>query len=86
MLVRVDKTGTKLEPGLAESWTASEDGLTYVFKIRDAKFSDGSPLTAEDAAFSLLRIRDDAGSLWSDSYKVIDTAVATDPHTPKIKL
>lgn len=86
VLIRVDKTGTKLEPGLAESWTVSDDGLTYAFKIRDAKFSDGSPLTAEDAAFSLLRIRDDAGSLWSDSYKVIDTAVATDPHTLTIKL
>ncbi len=86
VLVRVDKTGTKLEPGLAESWTTSDDGLTYIFKLRDAKFSDGSPLTAEDAAFSLLRIRDDAASLWGDSYKVIDTAVATDAHTLTIKL
>ncbi len=86
VLVRVDKTGTKLEPGLAESWTTSDDGLTYTFKLRDAKFSDGSPLTAEDAAFSLLRIRDDAASLWGDSYKVIDTAVATDAHTLTIKL
>ncbi|KPH06689.1 ABC transporter substrate-binding protein (plasmid) [Rhizobium acidisoli] len=86
VLIRVDKTGTKLEPGLAESWTTSDDGLTYTFKIRDAKFSDGSPLTAEDAAYSLLRIRDDAASLWSDSYKVIDTAVATDAHTLTIKL
>ncbi|PDT08401.1 MULTISPECIES: ABC transporter substrate-binding protein [unclassified Rhizobium] len=86
VLIRVDKTGTKLEPGLAESWTISDDGLTYTLKIREAKFSDGSPLTAEDAAFSLLRIRDDAASLWSDSYKVIDTAVATDPHTLTIKL
>jgi peptide/nickel transport system substrate-binding protein len=50
VLVRVDKTGTKLEPGLAESWTVSDDGLTYTFKIRDAKFSDGSPITAADAA------------------------------------
>ncbi|MDM9646048.1 ABC transporter substrate-binding protein [Rhizobium sp. S163] len=86
VLVRVDKTGTKLEPGLAESWTTSDDGLTYTFKLRDAKFSDGSPLTAEDAAYSLLRIRDDAASLWGDSYKVIDTAVATDAHTLTIKL
>ncbi|MBX5223938.1 ABC transporter substrate-binding protein [Rhizobium sp. NLR8a] len=86
VLIRVDKTGTKLEPGLAESWTASDDGLTYTFKIRDAKFSDGSPLTAEDAAYSLLRIRDDPASLWSDSYKVIDTAAATDAHTLTIKL
>ncbi|TCU15944.1 ABC transporter substrate-binding protein [Rhizobium sullae] len=86
VLIRVDKTGTKLEPGLAESWTVSDDGLTYTFKIRDAKFSDGSPLTAGDAAYSLLRIRDDETSLWSDSYKVVDTAVATDDRTLTVKL
>jgi peptide/nickel transport system substrate-binding protein len=86
VLIRVDKSGKKLEPGLAESWTVSEDGLAYTFKIRDAKFSDGPPLTAEDAAYSLLRIRDDEGSVWSDSYKVIDTAEATDAHTLVVKL
>ncbi|MCK4206614.1 ABC transporter substrate-binding protein [Brucella pituitosa] len=86
VLVRVDKTGTKLEPGLAESWTISDDGLTYTFKLRDAKFSDGSPITADDAAFSLLRIRDNPASLWSDSYKVVDTAEAADPHTLVVKL
>ncbi len=86
VLVRVDKTGTKLEPGLAESWTISDDGLTYTFKIRDAKFSDGSPITAGDAAFSLLRIRDNEGSLWSDSYKIVDTAEAADDRTLVVKL
>ena len=86
VLIRVDKTGTKLEPGLAESWTVSPDGLTYTFKMRDAKFSDGSPITSGDAAFSLLRIRDNKGSLWSDSYKVIDTAEAADDRTLVVKL
>jgi peptide/nickel transport system substrate-binding protein len=86
VLVRVDKTGTKLEPGLAESWTISPDGLVYTFKIRDAKFSDGSPLTAQDAAFSLIRIRDDKGSLWSDSYKNIASAEAKDDHTLAVTL
>lgn len=86
VLVRVDDKGTKLMPGLAESWVISPDGLTYTFKIRPAKFSDGSDLTASDAAFSLLRIRDDKASLWSDSYKIIDKAVAIDPHTLVITL
>lgn len=85
-LIRVDRSGTKLEPGLAESWTVSEDGLTYTFKMRDAKFSDGSPITAEDAAYTLIRIRDDEVSFWSESYKIIDTAVATDPQTLTITL
>lgn len=86
VLIRVDKTGTKLEPGLAESWTVSDDGKTYTFKMRDAKFSDGSPVTADDAAFSLLRIRDNKGSVWSDSYKIIDTAEAADDQTLVVKL
>lgn len=85
-LVRVDKMGTKLEPGLAESWSISDDGKVYTFKIRDAKFSDGSPVTASDAAFSLLRIRDNEASLWRDSYSIIATAQAKDPHTLVITL
>ena len=41
------------QPGLAESWTKSEDGLTWTFKIRQGvKWSDGQPLTAADVAFS----------------------------------
>ena len=86
VLVRVDKSGTKLIPGLAESWTVSDDGLTYTFKLRDAKFSNGDAVTADDAAFSILRIRDNPGSLWADSFKVVDTATAADPKTLVVKL
>ncbi|MCE6950810.1 ABC transporter substrate-binding protein [Cereibacter sphaeroides] len=86
VLVRVDETGTKLVPGLAERWEISDDGLTYTFHLRDAKFSDGSPITAEDAAFTLTRIRDSALSLWSDSYGVIDRAEAADPKTLVVTL
>ena len=86
VLVRVDKTGTKLEPGLAESWTVSDDRLTYTFTMRDAKFSDGSQVTAEDAIFSLTRIRDDEGSLWADTYKVIEEMSAPDPRTLVVRL
>ena len=80
------RSGTKLEPGLAESWEASPDGLVYTFKMRDAKFEDGSPITAKDAAFTLLRIRDNPGSLWSDTYKVIKTAEAKDDKTLVVTL
>ncbi len=46
-------------PGMAESWTISEDKLTYTFKIRpDAKWSDGSPLTAHDFEWSHRRTLD----------------------------
>ena len=86
VLVRVDKSGTRLEPGLAQSWEISADGKVYTFKLRDAKFSDGSPVTAQDAVFSLLRIRDSEGSLWRDSYSIIDKAEAPDPHTLVVTL
>lgn len=59
-LVRPDKSGTELEPGLAESWTISEDGLTLTFKLRDAKFSDGTPVTAEDVQYSIERAASEA--------------------------
>lgn len=86
VLVRVDDKGTRLVPGLAESWTISPDGITYTFKLRPAKFSDGSDITADDAVFSLLRTRDNPASLWSASYKIIDKAEAADPHTLVITL
>jgi peptide/nickel transport system substrate-binding protein len=86
VLVRVDRTGTKLEPGLAESWTVSDDGLTYRFTLRSAKFSDGSPITAGDAAFTLLRLRDDPESLWAESYKPIATVEAVDDRTLVVTL
>jgi peptide/nickel transport system substrate-binding protein len=47
-------------PGLAESWEASDDGLTYTYKLREGlKWSDGEPLTAEDVAYTVNRSRDE---------------------------
>ncbi|NUW37713.1 ABC transporter substrate-binding protein [Nonomuraea sp. SMC257] len=46
-------------PDLAESWTSSDDGLTWTFKIRQAKWSDGQPITADDAAWTLNKIMTD---------------------------
>jgi peptide/nickel transport system substrate-binding protein len=47
----------ELEPGLAESWSVSDDGLTYTFKIREGiTFHSGNPVTAEDAAWSFQRV------------------------------
>ncbi|ATF93968.1 ABC transporter substrate-binding protein [Cedecea neteri] len=48
-----------LVPGLAASWTVSPDGKVYTIKLRpDLTFSDGSPLTAEDVAFTLTVLYD----------------------------
>ncbi|MDO1580811.1 peptide ABC transporter substrate-binding protein [Rhizobium oryzicola] len=47
----------EIAPGAAESWKVSDDGTVYTFKIRDnAKWSDGSPVTAEDFQFAMRRI------------------------------
>jgi len=56
-LVRLDINDTsKVVNDIAESWTVSDDGLTYTFKIRpDLKFASGNPVTAEDVAFSIQR-------------------------------
>lgn len=46
-------------PALAEDMTISEDGLTYTFKLRDdAKWSDGTPVTANDFVYAWRRLAD----------------------------
>jgi len=46
----------KAIPGVAESWTISDDGKTYTFRLRECVWSDGTPMTANDFVFSLQRI------------------------------
>jgi peptide/nickel transport system substrate-binding protein len=57
MLVRLDINDTsKVVGDLAESWTVSDDGLTYTFKLKSGlKFASGNPVTAEDVAWSFER-------------------------------
>jgi peptide/nickel transport system substrate-binding protein len=57
-IVRIDiNDPTKIVPGVAESWTVSDDGKTFTFKIRPGMtFASGDPITAGDAAFSLQRV------------------------------
>lgn len=59
-LMRYDpKTGLGM-PGLAESFTASDDKLVYTFKLRDAEWSDGTKITAQTVVDSWLRTLDPA--------------------------
>ncbi|TJY42313.1 ABC transporter substrate-binding protein [Cohnella pontilimi] len=59
-LVTVDDKGVPA-PGLAESWEVSSDNLTYTYHLhKDLKFSDGSPLTADDVAFTWTILHDKA--------------------------
>ena len=55
-LMTLDAAG-KLVPGVAESYTVSDDGLTYTFTLRaNTLWSDGTPLTAEDFVYSFRRL------------------------------
>jgi peptide/nickel transport system substrate-binding protein len=59
-------------PSLAESWTASKDGLTYEFVIRKGvKFHDSTPVTAADVKFSFERYRGSGYKLLKDRVKEI---------------
>lgn len=75
---------------LAESWEMSEDGKTYTFHLRDGiKFSDGTPLTAEDVAKSILAVPVNLGQ-YNGSYgrlsTIIEDAVAVDDLTVELHL
>lgn len=48
----------KVQPGIAEKWDISPDALTYTFHLRDAKWSDGVPVKAQDFYYSIMRLLD----------------------------
>ena len=67
----------KFEPVLAESWQASDDGLTWTFSLRpDVTFHDGEPLTAEAVKMSIDTAKERAGAsfIWAplESVEVVD--------------
>jgi peptide/nickel transport system substrate-binding protein len=71
-------------PCLAESWTTSEDNLTYEFTLRDGvKFHNGEPVTAEDVKFSFERYRGAAHELMKSQ---VDTIEAIDARHVRFKL
>ena len=57
VLLRFNRSTQTVEPQLAENWTLSPDGKTLVLRLRAGlEFSDGSGLTAKDAAWSIRRV------------------------------
>lgn len=76
------------EPGLAEKWDVSKDGLTFTFFLRkDVKFHDGKPLTAEDVKFSFDYIQDDKFKAVHKRpyYENFSGVEIVDPYTVKFK-
>lgn len=80
-LVRFDEKGLP-KADLAKTWGISYDGLTYNFELRDnAKWHDGTPVTADDVKFTIDLMRDpdsvlpdDIKKIWSD----VDVVVLSD--------
>ena len=85
-LIRVAPDGLTLEPGLAESWEVSDDGQTYTFQVREAQFHDGTPFTAEDAAYCIDRAAKAEGTPWQFIISVVESTEAPDPRTCVINL
>jgi peptide/nickel transport system substrate-binding protein len=88
-LVRVEGNPPKPVPHLAASWTVSPDGTEYVFKLDPAaKFSDGSPVTAEAVQYSFNRLlRLNKGNAWMIAGIVDEKSVQpVDAQTVRIKL
>ncbi len=57
LLLTSYESAEKLIPGIAESWSISEDGKVWTFKIRKGvKHASGNPVTAKDAEWSLQRL------------------------------
>jgi peptide/nickel transport system substrate-binding protein len=79
VLVRVNRHTQELEPELAESWEISKDGKQITFKLRHgATFSDGSPFSAEDVAFTMQRLMDPAlHSSTGDAFRSGSGSVST---------
>jgi peptide/nickel transport system substrate-binding protein len=76
--------GQPMAPCLAQSWSASEDGLSYDFVLRDnAKFHNGEPVTAEDVKFSFERYRGASHELIKDRVAAVE---ALDPRHVRFRL
>jgi len=86
-LVRIDQTGA-VQPGLAESWTISDDGLTYRFRLHDGvTFHDGTTFDAEDVKFTFDRLlAEDSVNAQKALYTSIAAVTVVDPLTVEFTL
>lgn len=86
-LTRVEEDG-EVVPNLAERWTISDDGLTYVFTLRDGvTFHDGSKLDAETVKFNFDRaMAEDSANPSKSIFEPIESVTVVDPLTVEMKL
>lgn len=85
-LVRIDDDGAVV-PHLATSWQVSDDRTEYIFQLRQGvNFSDGSPFTAETAAFSIGYVQTEWTNGLKSSMDVVAEAEALDDYTLRVQL
>lgn len=86
-LTRIGPNGEVL-PALAESWTISDDGKVYTFKLHSGvKFHDGTDFEATDVVFSLDRARaENSTNAQKSLFALIESVEAVDPTTVKVTL
>ncbi len=85
-LVRFDARG-QIEPGLAERWNVSDDGLSYVFRLSSGNWPDGRPIQARDIARLLTRtLRGASRNTAKDSLGAIEEVVAMTDRVIEIRL
>ncbi len=83
-LVWIDDTGTVV-PALAESWTVSDDGQVYTFKLRrNIKFHNGEAFTADSVVFSWQRGCREKMQ-WSEKWTMAKAVTKVDEYTVKIE-
>jgi peptide/nickel transport system substrate-binding protein len=81
------KDGLGLRAGLATKWDFSDGGKTLTLALRPGvKFSDGTPLTAEDVEWSLNRAKDPKQGAWNSLLGSVDTVTIANPTTIVLKL
>lgn len=73
-----------LKPGMAESWDISDDKLTYTFHLRDAKWSDGEPVTAYDFEYSWNRLANPETA--ADYSYMVDMVAGYDEKNPNLQI
>ena len=85
-LLNYDANGG-LSPELAETYSVSADGKAYTFKLREAKFHNGSPVTSADVKASFERIlAPTSKATYKNELSVIESIAADDPKTVIFKL
>lgn len=88
-LVRYSKEDLTPAPGLAESWEAAADGLSWTFTLRDdVTWQDGEPFTADDVAFTFndVVLVDDLAANNASSFGPVESVEVVNPTTVKFVL